>query len=145
MKQWNWKRMIQVVLILLAVSICSPLLLYGLTGCEYDPEVVAFRKAWGFGATLYEGGQMPLDEEKAIALASAYIEIIIENNVDPYLSADYTYSSSRYDNDNKAWFITFVPGDGSAKEPCHVVLYQSGEVKIAWGFSNQKDISNHTN
>ena len=111
-------------------------MLYGLTSCSYEREQIDFIKAWGFGATLYEGGQMPLDEEKAIALASAYIEIIIENNVDPYLPADYTYSSSRYDNDNKAWFITFMPGDGSAKEPCHVVLYQSGEVQIAWGFNN---------
>ena len=113
-----------------SLVLCISLTPCVLTGCTYIPEEIAFEKDWGFGVYLYQDGQMILDEKTAIKLATAYIEILVE---DTELAADYTYSSSRYNADISAWLITFTPRVDSLAPPCHVCIGTDGKVQLAFG------------
>lgn len=111
--------------------LCISLVLLGLSGCFMDrSREAAFEDAWGFSATIYGGGSSGLDEETAIVIATTYINEVIE---DSGYAAGYTYHSIRYDPDNTAWLVTFMPEEGSTQLPCHVVLGTDGSVMYAWG------------
>lgn len=115
-----------------AMILCICLVLLGLSGCFMDRSAeIQFKEDWGFSATVYQGGgDIIMDEESAIAIATAYIETMIEDSA---YAAGYTYDSIRYDSDHNAWLVTFMPEEGSTQLPCHVALSRNGAVTIANG------------
>lgn len=120
------------IVLIFGVILCISLVLLGLSGCFTDNSAaIQFEREWGFHPTVYhDGGDIIMDEESAIAIATAYIETMIESKA---YAAGYTYASIIYDSDNKAWLVTFMPEEGSTQLPCNVALKRNGEVTIAWG------------
>ena len=120
------------IVLIFGVILCISLVLLGLGGCFMDRSAeIKFEGQWGFSATVYQGGSdIITDEEIAIAIATAYIETMIEDSA---YAAGYTYDSIRYDSDTYTWLLTFMPKEGSTQLPCNVVLKSNGEVTIAFG------------